>query len=103
YYSLHHHNLHSFPTRRSSDLSRRRSHPVGKECAQLNQFLSSIPLLIRIGSAALVVLAIIFAGYMIYEALRTRSRIREACKLWEPDRKSTRLNSSHVAISYAVF
>src|SRR5439155_24032674 len=26
-----------------------------------------------------------------------------AARIWGPDRKSTRLNSSHVAISYAVF
>src|SRR5690554_7575380 len=28
---------------------------------------------------------------------------RNACRTWRADRKSTRLNSSHVRISYAVF
>src|SRR5690606_41577904 len=31
------------------------------------------------------------------------ARVRGACRLREIDRKSTRLNSSHVKISYAVF
>src|SRR5436309_8380443 len=58
--------LHSFPTRRSSDLARRhrqvqtRLHPTSRHSSRLG-------------------------------------------KLDEGDRKSTRLNSSHVKISYAVF
>src|SRR5207253_10783880 len=34
---------------------------------------------------------------------RLNSRQRTASRTCKPDRKSTRLNSSHVAISYAVF
>src|SRR5690606_39367553 len=34
---------------------------------------------------------------------KTRSLASEACKSGKVDRKSTRLNSSHVKISYAVF
>src|SRR5256885_14912291 len=34
---------------------------------------------------------------------RSRARIRETGSLRERDRKSTRLNSSHLVISYAVF
>src|SRR5207253_7491861 len=37
------------------------------------------------------------------ELARTRSLSALALQLSQPDRKSTRLNSSHVAISYAVF
>src|SRR5207249_9618900 len=63
YSSRHHRHLHSFPTRRSSDLSS--------------------------------------------SAHRTRSRLRTTSPpRWltsSTDRKSTRLNSSHVSISYAVF
>src|SRR5438874_9606266 len=32
-----------------------------------------------------------------------RSGCRSSCRCWRRDRKSTRLNSSHVEISYAVF
>src|SRR5437870_9409832 len=61
----HHRDLHSFPTRRSSDLSA--DHPV----ARFQHTKDMIPLDL---------------GETIHR-----------------DRKSTRLNSSHVAISYAVF
>src|SRR5207253_11335639 len=74
--------LHSFPTRRSSDLGQARSLSDGR--AILKLFLSI--------------------------AYRSPSPIDQSeCALFEgspripPDRKSTRLNSSHVAISYAVF
>src|SRR5207245_8834002 len=68
-----HRHLHSFPTRRSSDLSRRRTRRPART--------------------------------------RTRWRRRRAPRLGtpagrgtrRPDRKSTRLNSSHGSISYAVF
>src|SRR5690606_41728294 len=70
-----HRDLHSFPTRRSSDLtSSRISTPTitGRRCSR-----SSTP------------------------------RSRGGRSRWRPsrrrDRKSTRLNSSHVKISYAVF
>src|SRR5207249_11032384 len=36
-------------------------------------------------------------------ARAARERSRRACASDRPDRKSTRLNSSHVSISYAVF
>src|SRR5437868_9536876 len=68
YRSPHNHNLHSFPTRRSSDLSM-----VGRT---------------MINSAS--------------HRART-SRGNSGYCLRRPDRKSTRLNSSHVSISYAVF
>src|SRR5690606_41728544 len=63
-----HRDLHSFPTRRSSDLHRRR------------------PVRLR--------------------RLRASAGTHRACTRTRPartDRKSTRLNSSHVKISYAVF
>src|SRR5699024_12399513 len=37
------------------------------------------------------------------EELTSRTVVRSASRRPEPDRKSTRLNSSHVSISYAVF
>src|SRR5699024_11823257 len=77
--------LHSFPTRRSSDLAGRSRQLallrlIGASPARLRRAASAEGLLISIPSA---------------EAAR-RSRAGE-------DRKSTRLNSSHVSISYAVF
>src|SRR5207244_12252146 len=86
-YSLSHHpHLHSFPTRRSSDLSpvdaahrdRRGAGPRGPVAARANRPLAA-PV-----------------------ALRARSRAR-GCRGRSRDRKSTRLNSSHQIISYAVF
>src|SRR5204863_7668244 len=61
----------SFPTRRSSDLSRFTEPLGGAACLRL--------------------------------ALRRSQVLRGARKTWDRDRKSTRLNSSHVEISYAVF
>src|SRR6266508_5136212 len=61
-----HRDLHSFPTRRSSDLPAYRA-----ECPP-------------------------------HRACRLPTRVPQS-QTSQPDRKSTRLNSSHVAISYAVF
>src|SRR5947207_6836759 len=72
----HHRDLHSFPTRRSSDLKEFPSQQDGKGISGL-------------GRPALA------------------SRHRHACpkikSMKALDRKSTRLNSSHTVISYAVF
>src|SRR5437870_13306108 len=70
-----HRHLHSFPTRRSSDL------PEGKPKPNLpeNRPNASVP-------------------QTKLDAILSATRDRE-----NRDRKSTRLNSSHVAISYAVF
>src|SRR5438067_10762083 len=65
-----HRDLHSFPTRRSSDLVVLRRHPRAVKCSsKFCRRLREVPL----------------PPFM------------------ESDRKSTRLNSSHVSISYAVF
>src|SRR5207302_8489219 len=80
---LHPRALHSFPTRRSSDLMfALRRQDTGGDFLSLEQH--------RVVAIAC--------------ALRTQ----EGLKLWSlgetgTDRKSTRLNSSHVKISYAVF
>src|SRR5690606_41655787 len=72
--------LHSFPTRRSSDLNR-----FGRT--------GSRPLFpCRISQLR------VKAGVMRPPTSAIKSRISA-----KPDRKSTRLNSSHVKISYAVF
>src|SRR5699024_12713141 len=93
--SAHHRVLHSFPTRRSSDLWR-----------------ATVSTRARLGppepgAAAIAVAAPLdpptvasTPGLVLEAAEHVRNRLRAAV---DPDRKSTRLNSSHVSISYAVF
>src|SRR5688572_32736376 len=73
-------NLHSFPTRRSSDLGRRDVDLV----------------IVFFAGVVLVVVADLAGG----DALRVRVELGPRR---DRDRKSTRLNSSHSQISYAVF
>src|SRR5690606_41836896 len=68
--------LHSFPTRRSSDL---------------------------FNPEVLGMLAVRFQPDRTEEGLALLEEKWNALDPYEPDRKSTRLNSSHVKISYAVF
>src|SRR5439155_26054087 len=70
--------LHSFPTRRSSDLSR-------TSAARTKRVMTSAVKNSEIAAAA------------------TMAMVMESSMTMAIDRKSTRLNSSHVAISYAVF
>src|SRR5437773_7110777 len=81
----HHKALLSFPTRRSSDLD----HPSARP-----DFADPSPY----GSSGHTVLHRSECGWSHH---RPPSRKRPYCG-WE-DRKSTRLNSSHITISYAVF
>src|SRR5690625_8042620 len=67
-----HRDLHSFPTRRSSDLSQIGPRTEGRIVT-------------------------------LQGDLGERVRTGQTLAILERDRKSTRLNSSHVAISYAVF
>src|SRR5690625_5678271 len=77
---LAHPHLHSFPTRRSSDLNRRR----------------------HCGTATTTALLGTSATHPFSQTPRLSDQNRHRSTLGL-DRKSTRLNSSHVAISYAVF
>src|SRR5690606_41185544 len=94
--SAHHHPLHPFPTRRSSDLSTMATRPgtdsdtmastpsdrFALECRQeRSKFYPGSPVAPHPSPPSATVAA-------------------SSCV---PDRKSTRLNSSHVKISYAVF
>src|SRR5688572_32475953 len=83
-----HRNLHSFPTRRSSDL-----HLLQSSVAR-----SSLPRCA--GVLALLAESSVTAGE---DALGAVHRAGEASSPAVTDRKSTRLNSSHSQISYAVF
>src|SRR5690606_41490036 len=87
-----HANLHSFPTRRSSDL--KRNDDLLNEIIQrrkANQLTAQTDPLARILDDLNVMDTL--------ETIRRRSTLCYGPK----DRKSTRLNSSHVKISYAVF
>src|SRR5438874_6632873 len=78
----HHRHLHSFPTRRSSDLPHQHGHRDGV-LAQ-DQHLRAV----GVAEGVQRVHNAVLQGQLVDEGL---------------DRKSTRLNSSHVEISYAVF
>src|SRR5207249_11392833 len=99
YFSLGLRALHPFPTRRSSDLARPLTHVEALELDYLP------PHLIVLGGG--------YVGLELAQAYRrfgSRVTVIEAgpriMSREDPDvrdRKSTRLNSSHVSISYAVF
>src|SRR5437899_8798878 len=74
--------VHSFPTRRSSDLRRDQEHAISKVCGSTRH----LPLL-------------------RFLCKRTESDCGcwSGASLLRTDRKSTRLNSSHLGSSYAVF
>src|SRR5690625_7125466 len=82
-----HTRLHSFPTRRSSDLER----------AVKPKRLLIVAVAAMLG-LMLGVFAVLVRGF-----LRPAVQTADALEQRTGDRKSTRLNSSHVAISYAVF
>src|SRR5690606_41231698 len=93
YLSCHQRDLHSFPTRRSSDLGIFLATWDGTNIDASEDSTSDIG-----GSTDDLVLSVdINAG-------QVRFRATAASDNWSVrDRKSTRLNSSHVKISYAVF
>src|SRR5207253_9043553 len=91
--------LHSFPTRRSSDLFEvlLAQPAVGELVAGLlpRGELLSDPKMLYIG------IGIVGATIMPHNLYLHSSIVQT--RRYDTDRKSTRLNSSHVAISYAVF
>src|SRR5439155_24500564 len=86
-----HRDLHSFPTRRSSDLSICNSDILSATYVRIGQHTTWD---IRLPVTNFWVPSITIAGVIF---------ILRNSKNYKRDRKSTRLNSSHVAISYAVF
>src|SRR5262245_64008330 len=83
--------LHSFPTRRSSDLENRTARTRNDEAATIT------PRTVRAVPQAI--------DPRKRKPARTAPAFPPAPTIpaTEPDRKSTRLNSSHLGISYAVF
>src|SRR5690606_40250729 len=82
--------LHSFPTRRSSDLPYRHGGKENAEAFFLNGMTQAMH---RLASQACHAFPVTI--YYAFKQAETQSKAG--------DRKSTRLNSSHVKISYAVF
>src|SRR5205807_9344947 len=99
--SRHHRHLHSFPTRRSSDLagakiidlSRMTVMPGLVDC-HTHMFLHGIPY-----DEALLKKSLQYRA--IWSTVAARKTLLAG--FTTIDRKSTRLNSSHLVISYAVF
>src|SRR5205807_6992240 len=88
--------LHSFPTRRSSDLQRVvRAAEYQRVDVALDQRGKVFPGdALHLGAGRLSALD---------QLDETRTRLLEQLDVLAGDRKSTRLNSSHLVISYAVF
>src|SRR5207253_9613394 len=89
--------LHSFPTRRSSDLGPPAS-PDAHDRRKLRRCADLAPPSGTLSGGAGDIFAI--ARPSCVQTVASRAEMRD---LQKTDRKSTRLNSSHVAISYAVF
>src|SRR5699024_11958764 len=87
--------IHSFPTRRSSDLLKTHSKYIEELCTEIypvNEEYESCGVFIKLGTL------------IEYEDVSQEILFDNIHKqIVEEDRKSTRLNSSHVSISYAVF
>src|SRR5207249_11875923 len=93
--------LHSFPTRRSSDLP---CVPEITNSAQRRSRASSAPKLSPDLAQCLdQPLLLPFEADADPKMVAQRRRVEISHENPERDRKSTRLNSSHVSISYAVF
>src|SRR5690606_40301475 len=93
--------LHCFPTRRSSDLPGRLLHTNILGCAFFSSVCgSSTATTATIGKMTSQVL--VERGYAPGVSIGSLAGAG-TLGLMIPDRKSTRLNSSHVKISYAVF
>src|SRR5690349_22801945 len=92
--------LHSFPTRRSSDLvGNLRLVPIGFHRVPIGSH--RFPLLPIVYS----LVPIVYPPKCFEKCLSTDEvlLVKHSRLAWFIDRKSTRLNSSHVEISYAVF
>src|SRR5207253_9167865 len=95
--------LHSFPTRRSSDLLAKELKDAGFEVTE-NVGGHGVVAVLKNGKGPTVLVRADMDALPIVErtGLPYASKVRTRGPTGE-DRKSTRLNSSHVAISYAVF
>src|SRR5690606_39946464 len=97
YTSVDHSSLHSFPTRRSSDLNPRL---FWESCLQDT---TNIVMKKRHIAFLIYTLRKVKMGSFENQTLNTLFALLRVANFQHLDRKSTRLNSSHVKISYAVF
>src|SRR5690606_40841967 len=95
--------LHSFPTRRSSDLPS--THTLWRLSVPSTSpaFLQDLPQLIEWGGALRWLWSDLPASQLREETAKQGGTATAFRHPHDQDRKSTRLNSSHVKISYAVF
>src|SRR5205807_8176763 len=96
YCSRHHPDLPSFPTRRSSDLSGRRHPGVDRADDRADEEDGGDQMARRMDLLA-------ERGHGLPRWSARGIEQRPCCDVAREDRKSTRLNSSHLVISYAVF
>src|SRR5690606_39778225 len=95
----HRHNLLPCPTRRSSDLPLIIQRPFSLGMINVKYgFISSAISCHRLGDISSTAISTVTLDAVTVDILDTLKRWHHAL-----DRKSTRLNSSHVKISYAVF
>src|SRR5204862_6917588 len=95
-----HRDLHSFPTRRSSDLLKGKVTGITRLSRKAKLLMSLVGVAAVIG----IVASIMTVGDdQSASANGASPGAADSTKAKEVDRKSTRLNSSHVEISYAVF
>src|SRR5207248_10877655 len=100
--NYHHRHLHSFPTRRSSDLSKC-SHESAIGIADQQFWLPAADLKrIAVKETAIVVVKAESVARSQWNGAIGLTQ-EEQISVLDEDRKSTRLNSSHRTISYAVF
>src|SRR5439155_14361744 len=95
YWLVDHPDLHSFPTRRSSDLQM--MGVPAEDRPYVRQLAEKLLYIGRGEHDRMPILTEGMKGMVEYVSPLVDER------MVRPDRKSTRLNSSHVAISYAVF
>src|SRR5439155_21741587 len=94
--------LQSFPTRRSSDLTSPTPNQIGVIPMGVDE--RGVVATCEFGNGVRLRPVATVATMDLFDTQTTQSRTRnEGVRAEEIDRKSTRLNSSHVAISYAVF
>src|SRR5207248_10101268 len=101
--SITHQHIHSFPTRRSSDLNKQQAERALRFCTALSWFWA-IRGYLREGQHFLE--QALALREKVSVPMRARVLYTAADLGWildDLDRKSTRLNSSHRTISYAVF
>src|SRR5205807_8758802 len=96
-----HRDLHSFPTRRSSDLRRQRAASMPVNTQAIGKTYD--PVLYAVGREKIREYARAVGETNPVHLDLDAARAAGHADLVAPDRKSTRLNSSHLVISYAVF